>query len=67
MVADEHGGLVGLVTLEDLTETLLGAEIVDESDRVVDLRQAALELRERRLDRKQPRPVIAPGEPPEAR
>jgi CBS domain containing-hemolysin-like protein len=55
MVADEHGGLVGLVTLEDLTETLLGAEIVDESDRVVDLRQAALELRDRRLDRKQPK------------
>jgi CBS domain containing-hemolysin-like protein len=63
MVADEYGGLVGLVTLEDLTETLLGQEIVDESDRVVDLRHAALELRDRRLDRKQPKAPAAPVQP----
>jgi CBS domain containing-hemolysin-like protein len=51
MVADEHGGIAGLVTLEDLTETLLGVEIVDESDRDVDMREVALELRDRRLAR----------------
>jgi len=51
MVADEHGGVAGLVTLEDLTETMLGTEIVDEFDRIVDLRQKALELRDRRLER----------------
>jgi CBS domain containing-hemolysin-like protein len=51
LVVEEHGNLAGVVTLEDLTETLLGAEIVDESDRVVDLRQAALEYRDRRLER----------------
>ena len=51
MVTDEHGALAGLVTLEDLTETVLGAEIVDESDTVVDLRGKALELRDRRLAR----------------
>jgi len=51
MVTDEHGGIEGLVTLEDLTETVLGVEIVDESDRVVDLRQAALRLRDERLER----------------
>ncbi len=51
MATDEHGALTGLVTLEDLTETLLGAEIVDELDRIVDLRQAAIELRDRRLAR----------------
>ncbi len=40
-----------MTLLEDLTETLIGAEIVDESDRVVDLRQAALKYRDRRLER----------------
>lgn len=51
MVTDERGGVAGLVTLEDLTETILGTEIVDEFDHVVDLRQAAASLRDRRLER----------------
>jgi CBS domain containing-hemolysin-like protein len=51
MATDEHGGVSGLVTLEDLTETILGVEIVDESDRIADLRQAAAKLRDRRLER----------------
>ena len=51
IVVDEHGAIEGVITLEDLTETLIGAEIVDESDRVVDLRKAALEYRDRRLAR----------------
>jgi CBS domain containing-hemolysin-like protein len=63
MVADELGGLAGLVTLEDLTETLLGAEIVDESDFVVDLRQAAAELRQRRLERMRRKREQASGSP----
>lgn len=49
LVGDEFGGLAGLVTLEDLMETLLGIEILDESDRVADLRSEAAQLRERRL------------------
>jgi CBS domain containing-hemolysin-like protein len=51
VVTDEHGSISGLVTLEDLTETILGVEIVDESDRVPDLRAAAARLRDRRLAR----------------
>ncbi|MEO2222250.1 MAG: CBS domain-containing protein, partial [Candidatus Poseidoniia archaeon] len=32
VVKDQFGGTVGLVTMEDVIETLLGVEIVDESD-----------------------------------
>lgn len=46
IVSDEYGGVAGLVTLEDLLETLLGAEIVDETDRVVDLQQSARQHRQ---------------------
>ncbi len=49
MVADELGMISGLVTMEDLIETALGVEIVDELDRAVDMRKVALELRDRRL------------------
>jgi CBS domain containing-hemolysin-like protein len=41
MVSDQYGSIVGLVTLEDLMETLLGLEIVDESDAEVDLQSYA--------------------------
>lgn len=41
VVVDQHGGLAGVVTNEDLIETLLGLEIVDEADQVADLRKLA--------------------------
>jgi len=44
MVVDEHGRMRGLVTLEDLIETLIGVEIMDEIDKVEDMRAFARNL-----------------------
>jgi CBS domain containing-hemolysin-like protein len=41
IVEDEYGSVVGLITLEDLMETLLGTEIVDEKDVEPDLQKLA--------------------------
>lgn len=51
MVVDEHGGVEGLLSMEDVLETMLGVEIVDEADHVVDLRQLAKQRRDARIQR----------------
>ncbi len=48
LVVDEYGAMQGVVTLEDLLETLIGREIVDESDAVVDMQKLARRLAKRR-------------------
>jgi CBS domain containing-hemolysin-like protein len=49
LVIDEHGGTEGILTLEDAIETLLGEEIIDETDQVADMRQLAGALFQSRL------------------
>ncbi|RTE85882.1 MULTISPECIES: CNNM domain-containing protein [Gammaproteobacteria] len=51
LVFDEHGSWLGLVTLEDIIETILGQPIMDETDTIPSLRRYAKQNWNKRLQR----------------
>ncbi len=58
VVVDEYGGVDGVVTMEDLLETLIGLEIVDKMDSVKDMRamaRAKWEARAKHIGSKPPK------------
>ena len=51
LVVDEYGDVQGILTLEDIFETLLGLEIVDEGDATVDMQSLARSQWKRRAEK----------------
>lgn len=49
LVVDEYGEVLGLVSMEDLIETMLGLEIVEAGDLAVDMQKLARQLWQKRI------------------
>lgn len=50
VIIDEYGGMEGILTMEDILETLLGLEIMDESDKTDDMQQYARSMWKKRAE-----------------
>ena len=62
VLVDQYGGMAGIVTMEDVVESLLGSEIVDESDVEIDMQKLARRRWQRRAREMGMTDVTAPQE-----
>ena len=61
VLVDQYGGMAGIVTMEDVVESLLGSEIVDESDVEIDMQKLARRRWERRAHQMGVADALAPA------
>ena len=64
VLVDQYGGMAGIVTMEDVVESLLGSEIVDESDVEIDMQKLARRRWERRARQMGVADALAPAPKP---
>lgn len=50
LIVDEYGDVQGIITLEDMLECLLGVDIVDERDRISNMREKAIQQWRQRME-----------------